>query len=87
MHPADQRFEPHHLAGPQIDLRLVMEAQLVLLYGLSQFRLQPQPIDRVLVQRFIEQHVTAATLLLGVRQCDVGAADQVAWLHDPLAAH
>ena len=86
MHPAHERFESDHLAAPQVDLRLVVEAQLILLHRLPQLGLEPEPIHRVSVERLVEEDVPAPPLFLGVRQRDVGAPNQVAWLHGPLAA-
>lgn len=74
--PAQQCLVAHHRAVGQPMDRLQVRFELVVVQRLAQFALQRQHVDRLALQRRVEQHVAAATQRLGAVQRGVGIAHQ-----------
>ena len=74
--PANQGLHGNDLAALGVELRLVVEHQLVARDGRSQPALQLHVVERALVHRLIEELVAVATQPLRLVQRDAGVAQQ-----------
>ena len=74
--PAHQRLEADDPAGPEVDLRLIDQAQLALAAGAPQVGVEPDPGGRLDRQAMIEQLEAVAAARLGPVERGVGVAQQ-----------
>ena len=75
--PPDQGFDPGDLAALELDHRLVVEAELLVLERALQVGLEFQALQRGVVHRGLEHLIAALALLLRHVHRDVGVAQQL----------
>ena len=76
MIPARRGFDPHDLEAVQRDDRLVLEGELVVHEGASQFPLRVEPIGGPDSDGVVKEADRVATVLFGVIHRRVGIAQQ-----------
>ncbi len=76
MLPAHQRLDTRDLLRVQIELRLVMQEELVALQAAAQTRLQRHPLERMDVDLLRVELVVVLAVLLGAVHGDVGVFHQ-----------
>ena len=76
MGPAQKRFHGHHLAGAEVDLRLVVQREGTLFHGLTQVLNQGEAIGFVVERSLVD--VEGPPFGLGPVHGDVRTADQIA---------
>ena len=74
--PARQHLEPDQLAGADVDLLLVVGNELARRDALANADLQLVAEAQLVFHRRLEPRVVLAAVLLGLRHCDVGLAQQ-----------
>ena len=77
MPPADQRLDPDHPAGRQLDLRLVVEHEFAGIERPAQLVLELAPGPGPGVHGRLEEAKSATALVLGAVQRQVGAPHQL----------
>ena len=75
MFPAHQRFGAQKITRLEVNLRLIVQDQLIAVYGLAQLLLQLKPFGNLsLHTAFIETKIIA--LFFGSEHCRIGVLDQ-----------
>ncbi len=77
MLPAEQRLEAPDPAARQLDLRLIVDRQLVGRQSMAKIRLQRTPDSRLQLHAGLAAAMPAAPLLLGAPQRQIGARQEV----------
>jgi len=74
--PAQQRLESGEFAGRELELRLVMQAQLVAVQGAAQLALDRHAAQRAVAHRGLEERVAAVGAALGEVHRQIGVVQQ-----------